>query len=86
MYLHMYVNYMQNDWAWWCSSAEFAYNNHISEATKCTLFFANSEQHSCMGTELFNVDITLQEWDQAQQQIALDFATKMNLINNTLRD
>ena len=86
MYLHMYVNYMQNDWAWWCPSAEFAYNNHISEVTKCTSFFANSEQHSRMGTESFNVDITLREWDQAQQQIALNFATKMNLINDTLWD
>ena len=48
MYLHMYVNYMQNDWAWWCPSTEFTYNNHISEATKCTSFFVNSEQHSRM--------------------------------------
>ena len=63
MYLCMYVNYMQNDWAWWCPSAEFTYNNHISEATKCTSFFANSEQHSHMSTESFNVDITLWEWD-----------------------
>ena len=39
-----------------------------------------------MGTEPFNVDITLREWDQAQQQIALNFATKMNLINDTLWD
>ena len=63
MYLHMYVNYMQNDWVWWCSSAEFTYNNHISEVTKCTSFFANSEQHSHMSTESFNVDITLREQD-----------------------
>ena len=39
-----------------------------------------------MGTELFNVDITLQERDQAQQQITLNFAIKMNLINDTLWD
>ena len=81
----MYVNYMQNNWAWWCSSAEFTYNNHISEVTKCTSFFVNSEQHSHMDTKSFNVDITLWEQDQAQQQIALNFATKMNLINDTLQ-
>ena len=63
MYLCMYVNYMQNDWAWWCPSAEFTYNNYISEATKCISFFVNSEQHSCMSTESFNVDITLREQD-----------------------
>ena len=39
-----------------------------------------------MGTEPFNVDITLREQDQAQQQIALNFTTKMNLINDTLWD
>ena len=61
MYLRMYVNFMQNDWACWCPSAEFAYNNHLSEATNCTPFFANSGQHSCMGTEPFVVNINL--WD-----------------------
>ena len=65
MYLQMYVDYMQNDWARWYPSAEFAYNNHVSEATKCTLFFVNSEQHPCMSTEPFVINITLREHDQA---------------------
>ena len=80
----MYVDFMQNDWAWWCPSAEFAYNNHLSEATNCTPFFANSEQHLCMSTEPFVVNTTLRDCEQAQQQVALSFATKMNLINDTL--
>ena len=70
MYLRMYVNFMQNDWACWCSSAEFAYNNHLSEVTNCTPFFANSEQHSHMSTEPFVVNINLWDHEQAQQWMA----------------
>ena len=84
MYLQMYVNFMQNDWACWCSSAEFIYNNHLSEVINCTSFFVNSEQHSHMGTEPFVVNINLWDYEQAQQQMAQDFITKMILINDTL--
>ena len=61
MYLRMYVDFMQNDWARWCPSAEFAYNNHLSEATNCTPFFANSGQHPHMGTEPFVVNTNLRD-------------------------
>ena len=80
----MYIDFMQNDWVWWCSSAEFIYNNHLSEVTNCTSFFANSEQHFCMSIESFVVNTTLRNCEQAQQQFVLSFATKMNLINDTL--
>lgn len=81
----MYVDFIQNDWAHWCSSAEFFYNNYVSEVTNCTLFFANSDQHSCMSTESFIVDTSLQECEQAQQTMTLSFIIKMNLINDTLQ-
>ena len=55
-----------------------------SEVTNCTSFFANSEQHLCMSTEPFIVNTTLRDYEQAQQQVALSFAIKMNLINDTL--
>ena len=84
MYLQMYIDFMQNDWVWWCSSAEFIYNNHLSEVTNCTSFFVNSEQHLCMSTESFVINKTLRDCEQAQQQVALSFTIKMNLINNTL--
>ena len=86
MYLQMYVDFMQNDWAWWCPSAEFVYNNYLSEVTNCTSFFVNSEQHLCMSTEPFVVNTTLRDREQAQQQVALSFAIKMNLINDTLQE
>ena len=82
----MYVDFMQNDWVWWCSSAEFIYNNHLSEVTNCISFFTNSEQHLCMSTESFVVNTILRDCEQAQQQVALSFAIKMNLINDILQE
>ena len=66
MYLQMYVNFMQNNWVQWCSSAEFIYNNYLSEVTNCISFFINSEQHLCMSTEPFVINITLRDCEQAQ--------------------
>ena len=37
-----------------------------------------------MSTEPFVVNTTLRDREQAQQQVALSFATKMDLINDTL--
>ena len=48
-YLRVYINYLQNDWAFWLPSAEFAINNHVFETTQCTLFLTNSGQHLKMG-------------------------------------
>ena len=39
-YLRTYVNYFQNDWAFWLPSTEFVINNHASEMTQCTFFFS----------------------------------------------
>ena len=33
-YLRIYVNYLQNDWAFWLPSTEFVINNHVSETTQ----------------------------------------------------
>ena len=85
-YLRIYVDYLQNDWARWLPSAEFSFNNLVSEATNCTPFFANSGQHPRLGVEPFTVDNTLRDSIQAQQQVALDFGTKMETINETLRE
>jgi len=40
-YLQSYVNYLQDDWADWLPIAEFASNNHISDTTAVSPFFAN---------------------------------------------
>ena len=40
-YLRSYVNYLQDDWSSWLPLAEFAANNHLSEATNLSPFFAH---------------------------------------------
>ena len=35
------MNYLQDDWADWLPIAEFVSNNHISETTAVSPFFAN---------------------------------------------
>ena len=50
-YLRCYCTYLQDDWAPLCASAEFALNNHSSEATHVTPFFANLGQHPRTGIE-----------------------------------
>jgi hypothetical protein len=40
-YLRAYVNYQQDDWVRFLPMAEFAANNHISETTGMSPFFAN---------------------------------------------
>jgi hypothetical protein len=39
-YLRAYVSYLQDDWAEWLASAEFAGNGQVSETTKVSPFFA----------------------------------------------
>jgi len=40
-YLRSYVNYEQDDWCQWLPMAEFMGNNHASETTETSPFFAN---------------------------------------------
>jgi len=40
-YLRSYVNYQQDDWCQWLPMAEFIGNNHTSETTGTSPFFAN---------------------------------------------
>ena len=40
-YLRSYVNYQQDDWCQWLPMSEFIGNNHASETTGTSPFFAN---------------------------------------------
>ena len=40
-YLRTYVSYLQDDWENWLALAEFSANNHASESTGMSPFFAN---------------------------------------------
>ena len=85
-YLRAYVNYLQNDWASWLPSAEFAINNHVSETTHCTFFLINSGQHPKMGLELdpfINKPMDLRE--KTDRDTANSFVEKMIEINEVLK-
>jgi hypothetical protein len=45
IFLRMYINYLQDDWAHLLPVAEFAYNNTVHSATSMTPFFANKGYH-----------------------------------------
>ena len=49
VYLWAYVGHLQDDWAEWLSTAEFALNNHEHSATKQTPFFLEYGRHPWNG-------------------------------------
>jgi len=44
-YLHIYCNYLQDNWSELLPLAEFAYNNALSATTSVSPFFANKGYH-----------------------------------------
>jgi len=51
-YLHMFIDYQQEQWPEWLGTAEFAYNNKVHTGTKVSPFKANQEQDPWMEFEL----------------------------------
>ena len=78
-YLRSYINYQQDDWSKWLPLAEFSANNHTSETTKTTPFFA------CYG---FNPRFEL-DWESEvpgpEDLCARDHAKEMDQIHQHLR-
>ena len=50
-YLRAYTDWLQTDWVEWLPAAEFAANNHVSETTKVTPFYAAYGFHPRWGVE-----------------------------------
>ena len=86
-YLRVFVNFFQDDWAKWLPSAEFAANNHFSEATQFTPFFANSGQHPRMGFEpSSHWEDRIMSYRQLADRLHADgFVEQMDRINETLQ-
>ena len=49
-YLRVYVNFRQNGWSEWLSTAEFSYNDKVQTSTGHSLFFINCGHHSFKGS------------------------------------
>jgi transposase InsO family protein len=85
-YLRAYVNYLQNDWVNWLPMAEFAINNHQSETTKVTPFYAVYGQHPRMGHEPPQATRRLPAPQQLDVAKADQFADAMKELTNLLHD
>jgi len=79
-YLRSYVNYLQDDWAYWLLITEFASNNHTSETTAVSLFFANLgyEPH-------WHFDLSAYLPNQAEDQRVRSAAKALSEIHDHLR-
>ena len=83
-YLRSYVNYLQNDWVNWLPMAEFAANNHCSESTGVTPFFAVYGQHPHMGHEPPGATCRLPARQQLDMAAADKFAENMQELTSYL--
>jgi hypothetical protein len=80
-YLRSYVSYLQKDWEQWLALAEFSANNHASETTGMSLFFANLGYDSLWQ---FNLSQPSQA-TPTQDRPATDVARTMIEITNHLK-
>ena len=79
-YLRAYVNYLQDDWEAWLQLVEFATNNHASETTGMSPFFANYGQDP-----LWQCDLTANPGEALEERDARQTATKMKEIAEHLQ-
>jgi transposase InsO family protein len=64
-YLRAYINYQQDNWAQYLPLAEFAANNHVSETTGLSPFFANYGMHPKLNLE---PDLRIDNPEEVQAQ------------------
>jgi hypothetical protein len=87
-YLRCYVDYAQDNWAELLPGAEFAANNHCSESTGITPFFANKGYHPRMGFEPPESAVTrdLGPHHRIDVQSANQFADRMDKVLEFCKD
>ena len=85
-YLRAFVNYAQDDWVDWIPIAEFSLNNHISESTGVSPFFANTGRHPRMTSAVQSKVQTAVGPKRLEMRDARAFAEKMSALHVTLRD
>jgi transposase InsO family protein len=76
-YLRHYINHSQNDWVKKLPVAQLALNNHASETTGISPFFANYGR---------NPDLHLEPKDSVKSEAAITDATEMKKLHEILRD
>ena len=87
-YLRAFVNYAQDDWVDWLPMAEFALNNHVSDSTGVSPFFANTGRHPRMATspEPPTTTATATGPKKLEMRDARAFAEKLSSLHVALRN
>jgi hypothetical protein len=86
-YLRSYINYLQDDWAEWLASAEFAVNNTISATTGVTPFYAESGRHPRFGVEPGAASSSMTSHEKKLNVATADeFAEKLELLHTHLQE
>jgi len=75
-YFRLFINYRQNDWFDWLSTAEFSYNDKVHSSTGSSPFFINYGRHPYKGTStpkevakaLLNLPTTCQKYGKKPSQ------------------
>ena len=80
-YLWAYINYLQDDWEAWLYLAEFTTNNHASDTTGMSPFFANYGQDP-----LWQFDLTANPGEAPEERDARQTTTKMKEIAEHLQE
>ena len=70
-YFRLFINYRQNDWFDWLSTAEFSYNDKAHSSTGTSPFFVNYGRHPYKGTNTH---------EEVKSQSAIEFANDMSKI------
>jgi hypothetical protein len=78
-YPQAYIFHQQDNWSLWLPLAEFATNNHQSETTDITPFFANN---SCL--PFLNFDIS-EQWDLLENQDTQEHNTKLHGVHSLIQ-
>jgi len=68
-YFRLFINYRQNDWFDWLSTAEFSYNDKVHSSTGSSPFFINYGRHPYKGTNTHK---------EVKSQSAIEFANNMS--------
>jgi hypothetical protein len=63
--LRAYINYQQDNWAWYLPLTEFTTNNDVSETTGLSPFFANYGMHPKLN---FEPDLQVNNPEEGQAQ------------------
>ena len=79
--LQAFVNFEQNDWAWFLSMAEFAYNNAKNASTGHIFFEFNCGYHPCVS---YKQDLNLRSKLKTAEELSFELQNLMAIYQQNL--